>query len=84
MRRHSLTRRPGRGLALLATAGLLLLALGGGAFAPTPAAADPFASVAFQRVWARTDQPVAAHEIARSWLWGDQPLVAGSGIQAGK
>ncbi|HEX9987343.1 MAG TPA: hypothetical protein VGE45_02565 [Chloroflexia bacterium] len=30
---------------------------------------------AFQQVWARADQPVAAGKAARSWLWGPAPIV---------
>jgi aryl-phospho-beta-D-glucosidase BglC (GH1 family) len=38
-------------------------------------AADPvgFADPAFQRVWQRTDAPVAAEKANRSWYWGPAP-----------
>jgi len=72
-RSHS--RRAARGLSLLAVVATLLLAFGGG-LAPTPAAADAFASAAFQRVWQRADLPVAEHLVARSWLWGPEPHTA--------
>jgi hypothetical protein len=62
---------------LHAVAGLSLLAtVAGGALAPLPAAADPFANAAFQRLWERTDKPVAQGKVARSWLWGNEPFVA--------
>jgi hypothetical protein len=34
------------------------------------ARAAGFADVAFQRVWQRNDQPVAARRAERSWMWG--------------
>jgi hypothetical protein len=34
------------------------------------ARAAGFADVAFQRVWQRNDQPVAARRTERSWMWG--------------
>src|SRR6476661_2694134 len=40
--------------------------------APT-AQAFGFAHPAFQRVWERTDLPVAAHQANRSWYWGPAP-----------
>jgi len=33
-----------------------------------------FADPAFELVWQRTDQPLAAGHVARSWMWGPQPL----------
>ncbi|HUZ01677.1 MAG TPA: hypothetical protein VMU89_15115, partial [Thermomicrobiaceae bacterium] len=39
----------------------------------TGAAAPAFASDAFQRTWARTDQPVASGAVSRTWMWGPQP-----------
>jgi hypothetical protein len=47
------------------TAGLLRYA-----HAVPPSFADP----AFETVWLRTDRPVAAGRVARSWMWGDRPL----------
>lgn len=34
----------------------------------TPPAADPFT-----RLWTRTDEPVAAGRVQRSWVWGPRP-----------
>ena len=36
--------------------------------APPPPASDPFT-----RLWTRTDEPVAAGRVARSWVWGPRP-----------
>src|SRR5688500_3267082 len=54
------------------------------AAAPTEAAVSsalqasmPFADSAFESVWMRNDQPVAAKAIARSWTWGPAPLATG-------
>lgn len=38
--------------------------------AQAAARAAGFADVAFQRVWQRNDQPVAARRAERSWMWG--------------
>ncbi len=67
-----LSPRRGRGLSLLAVAAVVLLT---GTVAPaTPAAAaGGFANAAYQRLWERADQPVAAHQATRSWLWGAAP-----------
>lgn len=35
-----------------------------------------FAQAEFRRVWSRTDQPVAAGAVARSWIWGPAPGVS--------
>src|SRR6266545_2981366 len=40
-------------------------------------ASMPFADGAFENVWTRNDQPVAAKQIARSWTWGPAPLATG-------
>ncbi len=40
-------------------------------------ASMPFADSAFENVWTRNDQPVAAKSIARSWTWGPAPLASG-------
>jgi hypothetical protein len=40
---------------------------------PAGAAPAPFAAPRFESVWARTDQPVAAGNVARSWIWGPAP-----------
>lgn len=29
---------------------------------------------AFERTWNRTDQPVAAHQVSRTWMWGPAPF----------
>ena len=41
--------------------------------AAPPAAASQFASPLFERVWSRTDAPVAANIAHRSWTWGPAP-----------
>lgn len=58
--------------AVFALAALLVgtFALAGGAQAQTPAG---FADPAFQRVWERTDLPVASSRVARTWVWGPVP-----------
>lgn len=33
-----------------------------------------FGNKAFQRVWQRTDEPIANKKVQRSWYWGPQPL----------
>lgn len=48
-----------------------------GSFGALAAAATQpvgFASPEFQKVWARTDQPVAGGEVKRSYYWGPQPI----------
>src|SRR5438477_1203458 len=40
----------------------------------TPAAAVAPGTDAFQRTWARTDQPVADSTVNRTWMWGPEPL----------
>jgi hypothetical protein len=71
----SFSRLATRGLSLLAVCATLMLAFGG-VLAPTPAAADAFASAAFQRVWQRADLPVSEHQVARTWVWGPEPHAA--------
>lgn len=45
---------------------------------PTPSYHSPtFANDAIRDVWERTDYPVAEQRVARSWLWGPQPMVNG-------
>ncbi len=58
------------GLLLLIMGGLPLLTLARPATVPT------FANSAFERVWTRTDQPVAAHAVTRGYFWGPGPGVA--------
>jgi hypothetical protein len=41
--------------------------------ATPPAATAQFASPLFERVWSRTDAPVAANIAHRSWTWGPGP-----------
>jgi sortase (surface protein transpeptidase) len=40
-------------------------------------ASMPFVDSAFETVWMRNDQPVAARAVARSWTWGPAPMAAG-------
>jgi hypothetical protein len=61
---------PGAGLLALA---LLVLGLGG-LIRPSAAAQIPFADPAFRQVWERSDRPVVEGRVARSWIWGPQPL----------
>ena len=44
---------------------------------PASAASSPFADGAFETVWTRNDQPVAARAASRSWTWGPAPLASG-------
>jgi hypothetical protein len=37
----------------------------------------PFAHPAFQRVWTRTDRPVAEGKVSRTWFWGPGPNTPG-------
>jgi hypothetical protein len=41
-----------------------------------PAPGGGFAQPAFQRLWERTDRPVASGQVQRSWYWGPQPNTA--------
>src|SRR5262245_21670546 len=61
-----------RRLALLGLSALLLSMLAAlpGSGAPAAAQTGAFASALFERVWMRTDQPVAAGVARRSWTWG--------------
>src|SRR4028119_2102859 len=40
-------------------------------------ASMPFADSAFESVWTRNDQPVAAKAAARGWTWGPAPMQSG-------
>jgi len=51
---------------------LCLLLLAG--LQPLPLTAESFADGAFETVWQRTDQPLAAGRVARSWMWGPEPF----------
>lgn len=37
-----------------------------------PAGAAPIGNDAYQRTWDRTDKPVAAQQVSRTWMWGPQ------------
>ena len=54
---------------------VLLVAGWGAGLGAQPGAAAPlrYADAAFERVWTRTDAPVAAGQAGRSWYWGPQP-----------
>lgn len=56
-----------------AIAAVLLIAAGLAGLA----GAEAPATTAFQRTWARTDQPVAAGQVDRTWMWGPQANTAG-------
>jgi len=61
--------------AVLALAALLALPF---RLAPATHAAEmPFADRAFASRWERTDRPVAAGAVQRSWIWGPHPLTIG-------
>src|SRR5690349_16683189 len=62
-----------RVLALLALPGLFAGLTLSGVGAQTNAFANP----AFQRVWQRTDLPVANHTVNRTWFWGPGPNTPG-------
>jgi len=49
-----------------------VVAVGIVSVSPTRADAPSFASAAFERTWARTDQPVANGATNRTWMWGPQ------------
>ena len=66
----SLNRRWGVGL-LLILGPLLALAL-----TAAPARSDSFVDPAFTALWTRTDQPVAGHQVTRTWMWGPAPGAA--------
>lgn len=36
------------------------------------AAAAPIEHLSFERVWARTDQPVVTQQVSRTWMWGPE------------
>ena len=56
----------------VALAALLVLV----AFAQLQASAEQPANDAFQRTWARTDQPVASGAVSRTWMWGPAAFTA--------
>jgi hypothetical protein len=51
----------------------------GNMFAANSLAQAAFANPAFQRVWERTDKPVASGQVQRSWYWG--PTANSEGLQ---
>ncbi|HET6260682.1 MAG TPA: hypothetical protein VFG99_00400, partial [Chloroflexia bacterium] len=51
----------------------------GNMFAANMQAQAAFANPAFQRVWERTDKPVASGQVQRSWYWG--PTANSQGLQ---
>jgi hypothetical protein len=51
----------------------------GNMFAANLQAQAAFANPAFQRVWERTDKPVASGQVQRSWYWG--PTANSQGLQ---
>src|SRR3954449_3490286 len=61
-----------RWLQLAALAALLVVVLP----AAQPANADNFADPAFQRLWERTDKPLADGQAVRTWIWGPTPRAA--------
>lgn len=61
------------GVAWLLAAGTLAMSIQGqSASAQTPPSAS-FADPAFDKVWQRTDLPVAQGKVARTWVWGPEP-----------
>ena len=68
--RNRVTTVRSASLGVLALSGMVL-----GSFGPIalPAQAASFADPAFQSVWERTDLPVAAHKVNRTWYWGPGP-----------
>ncbi len=63
-------RQPIRRLSVLLA---LLLALSGLLLA-RPVAATPTGHDAFLDTWARSDLPVAAGQVSRTWMWGPEPF----------
>jgi hypothetical protein len=58
------------GLMLTSRIGALLLVALSAALAPAPARAIAPGDDAFERIWARTDLPVASQVVSRTWMWG--------------
>jgi len=72
---NSLLRRRGLNVSIAVFLLLQILALGIVAqpfIAPADAEAASFANAAFERTWARTDQPVTSGAVQRTWMWGPQ------------
>jgi uncharacterized protein YkwD len=58
----------------LALALMLVFALCAGIFGTTgQASAAPFGDTSFEKIWQQADQPIAAGQANRSWLWGAAP-----------
>ncbi|CCF86057.1 hypothetical protein [Nitrolancea hollandica] len=49
-----------------------LLLLAAFLFTAIPSSAAPVGNDAFQRTWARTDQPVSNLQTSRTWMWGPE------------
>ncbi len=75
MRTQVLNNKVVRG-GLVTLTGLTLLAGFGGQVAVGQTKPGPFADPALQRVWQRTDLPVAEGRVNRTWLWGPTPGVS--------
>lgn len=68
------------------TAATLTAVAGGGGSSQGVKGAPPFVNgplttfvdPALERVWARTDRPVASGRATRTWMWGPAPLIARS------
>jgi hypothetical protein len=43
---------------------------------PRSVLSEPIANTDFLQTWTREDQPVAAGQVSRSWLWGPDPFTA--------
>src|SRR5438094_2341303 len=71
-------RKPLRAAYRTIFTGALVFAMAAGAVADArqPAQTGKFADPAFERVWQRTDLPVAKGLVARTWFWGPQPGVS--------
>ena len=72
--RGGLHASPSHLLMLVASAAFLLSLLSIHFARPAAAATRDDASAAFDRTWERTDYPVANMLVARTWIWGPQPL----------
>lgn len=60
-----------RGVLRVSICAVLLCVVFAGLVAP-PMAAAPIGDPAFQRTWARTDQPVMERRVSRTWMWGPE------------
>jgi hypothetical protein len=48
-----------------------------GAYHEDDVTVHPFADPRFEARWARTDEPVATGQVARTWIWGPSPYTPG-------